>query len=351
MDYRLLKECRENIKLEPETQQKIIAACNSAEKSTVLFKKPVFRKLCRTAVAACIIFFIAIPATAGYDWQFYSLLYSFMPERAEFFSPVELSCEDNGIKMEVVASYIHDDSAEIYIAITDLIGGRIDETIDLFDSYDINTIFDTEAYCEKVSYNADTSTATFLVTVIQDNGLKLKNEKITFSLKQILCGKQQYEGVIENYEMGSITDRPETRIMDIVSCGSADKLLFEKYSRADKTEMLVPQGVLAQPTDGVTLTAAGYIGDELHIQVKYDDVKHTDNHGFIYLKDKERGQLIRADANISTNARDNCSSYEEYIFTGILPENAGRYSIYGEFVTGNTLLTGNWKVSFKVKSE
>ncbi len=349
MDYGLLKECREKIKMETETERRIIENCCKTEKVSCFFQKPVFKKICRVAVAACMIFMIALPAVAGHIPRFYRLLYSFIPETADRFSPVELSCQDNGIKMEVEASYIHDDTAQIYISITDITGGRIDETVDLFDSYDINTVYDTSAHCEKVSFDADTDTATFLITIIQDNNKKLNNERITFAVKQLLCGKQQYEGKIENYEMSSLAFLPQTQVMDIRGCGGTDKLLFEKYSRVDTAEMLVPQGNLAQPTDGVMLTAVGYIGDELRVQVKYDDIRRTDNHGYIYLKDKERGQIIMADASIRAFAEDNSSSYEEYIFTGILPENADQYGLYGWFVTSDILITGNWKVSFRVQ--
>ena len=67
----------------------------------------------------------------------YEALYTFFPGAAEFFSPVNESCVDNGIEMCVKAIYVHDDSADIYISMKDLTGDRIDETTDLFDSYEI----------------------------------------------------------------------------------------------------------------------------------------------------------------------------------------------------------------------
>ena len=107
------------------------------------------------------------------QFQYYQLQYQpftklyikFHPSTAQFFKPIQKSCEDNGIKMQVEAAYIHDNAAEIYITMQDLIGERIDETTDLFDSYSINRPFSSAAGCTLVGYDAKTKTATFLITI------------------------------------------------------------------------------------------------------------------------------------------------------------------------------------------
>ena len=74
------------------------------------------------------------------------------------FLPVQKSDTNNGIKMEVVSADIRGDTARIYITMQDLIGDRVDETIDLYDSYDIRLPFDGTGFCGKVGYDPNTRT-------------------------------------------------------------------------------------------------------------------------------------------------------------------------------------------------
>ena len=106
----------------------------------------------------------AMPALAA-DPSGYALLYSISPAAAQFFKPVNRSDEDNGIRLTVDSVYLHSDTVEVYVALQDLTGDRLDETTDLFDSYRINRGFDCSATCSRVGYDAQTRTARFLISV------------------------------------------------------------------------------------------------------------------------------------------------------------------------------------------
>ena len=75
------------------------------------------------------------------------------------------SDEDNGIRLTVDSVYLHSDTVEVYVALQDLTGDRLDETTDLFDSYRINRGFDCSATCSRVGYDAQTRTARFLISI------------------------------------------------------------------------------------------------------------------------------------------------------------------------------------------
>lgn len=94
----------------------------------------------------------------------------------------------------------------------------------------------------------------------------------------------------------------------------------------------------------------GFIGNELHIQVLYDDIATTDNHGWLQLIEKNTGETVNCGASVSWFAEDKVSSYEEYIFDGIAVTELENYDLYGEFITCNNLTKGNWQVSFKVEN-
>lgn len=72
------------------------------------------------AACFCLVFNLSVPAMAASIPAFYDMLYAISPTAAQFFKPVQLSCEENGIRMEVVAAYIREDTAEIYISMQDL---------------------------------------------------------------------------------------------------------------------------------------------------------------------------------------------------------------------------------------
>ena len=84
-----------------------------------------------------------LAAVAAGSMPAYEILYALYPETAKRLTPVQISCEDNGIRMEVEAVYVHADTAEIYLSMQDLTGERIDETVDLFDSYSIHSSRDS----------------------------------------------------------------------------------------------------------------------------------------------------------------------------------------------------------------
>ena len=120
----------------------------------------------------------------------YEALYTLFPGAAEFFSPVNESCVDNGIEMCVKAIYVHDDSADIYISMKDLTGDRIDETTDLFDSYEIRPSYAQIGGCQRVGYDAENKETTFLISVRQP-GNHITGEKLTFRVSEFLSGKQE----------------------------------------------------------------------------------------------------------------------------------------------------------------
>lgn len=57
---------------------------------------------------------------------------------------------------------VQGDRADIYISMQDLTGDRIDETMDLFDSYQINRPFDSSGACRLAGYDAQQKAAAFL---------------------------------------------------------------------------------------------------------------------------------------------------------------------------------------------
>ena len=280
-------------------------------------KRTGLKKWCAIAACLCLVFILAVPVMAASMPAFYNMLYTVSPATAQFFKPVQLSCEDNGIRMEVSAAYIHENIAEIYISVQDLEGTKFDETIDLFDSYQINTPFDC----------------------------------LTFSLREILSKKETYEGIINEVNLSDIELNSTTQRVDPRGIGGAE--FIEKYEESAEQDLLTvlkPSGTICSPVDGVSLTGIGYVDGYLHIQVYYKDMLKTDNHGTIALTNKETDETISADGSVAFFDDAGENSYEDYIFTEIPAETLGEYDLYGEFITSSGSIEGNWSVTFPLEN-
>ena len=164
-------------------------------------------------IAAAAVFCVAVPlpvAEAAGSEKAYQILSSVFPAAAQKFKPVQMSCIDNGIKMEVISADISGSMASVCLSMHDLEDDRLDETIDLFDSYCINIPFDYYGTCSFREYDADTKTAYFMVEIGRMDGKDITDSKITFSVGKLLTHKQHSERYIDEIALSTVTDAAET---------------------------------------------------------------------------------------------------------------------------------------------
>lgn len=304
-------------------------------------------------IAACIAIVLGLSfsslviAVAAGSMTAYDVLSGIYPEVAAKLMPVKISCDDGGIRMEVEGVSVQKDSAYVYISMQDLEGNRIDDTIDLFDSYSIHTNADQVGNCTLVSYDQEIGKATFLITVQQMGGRPIEGSAMTFSVSKFLSGKVETQEKLTEIRREDISEVSDTLSVDDVAIrgGSylADSVSKEKvkFLCADAAKSFVP-------TPGVTVTNYGVINGKLHVQVHYDDILQFDNHGYVYLVDQEGNEVIPARSNSFWDA-ERKGSYEEYTFD-VNEEALADYEIYGHFFTCQSLVSGNWKVRFTISA-
>ena len=291
-------------------------------------------------------FRMSVPALAAADFgPAYNLLYKVSPAIAQKLKPVSMSCEDNGIKFEVISAYVEGSEAKIFISVQDIDGDRIDETTDLFDSFSINTPFDCSSSCENISYDTETKTATFLISISQWNEKDIIGEKITFCVREMLSNKQEYDAILTDLDLTQISATPKTITpTQIWGGGGTNYNEMENNFQALKTT-----GILCSPIAEVDITAMGYVDGKLHIQVKYEDSLETDNHGYIYFKN-DKGEEIHCIANIAFSTdSEHQERYVEYVYD-LSDVDLTQYKVYGYFVTSDTHIEGNWSVTFPLES-
>lgn len=299
------------------------------------------------AAAIMILFTMSISALAAADFESaYNLIYMVSPTIAQKLKPVKMSCEDNGIMFEVISAYVEGNEAKVYISVHDLIGDRIDGTTDLFDSVSINTSFDCSKSCENISYDAETKTATFLISISQWNEQDITGEKITFRVREMISNKQEYNSVLPEVNLDEIGEATDTFTPSHIRGGGGPA--YDEYR--ENFQSLVSTGIICNPVDGVAISAVGYVDGKLHIQVRYDSIHETSNNGYVYLKNED-GDIIQCAANISYFVdAEQSGSCEEYIFD-LTGKEISEYIPYGYFVTSGVNTKGNWSVTFPLGIE
>ncbi|KUG03146.1 hypothetical protein ASZ90_019486 [hydrocarbon metagenome] len=305
------------------------------------------KKIVALVASVALFFTLAIPILAAADVQaVYEILYAVSPRIAQELKPVRMSSEDNGINMEVISAYINGDKALIYISMQDMTGERIDETTDLYDSYSINRPFSSSATCERISYDEETNTATFLISITQWGQKEIGGKKITFTVDKFLSNKQEYHDKIPQINL-NLNLTPHTQSDVNMRGWSFSGDISEKPKYIDYLTA-TSEGSFS-PIDGVTVTGVGFIAGKLHIQAYYENILETDNHGYVYLVNAA-GDEIRSEASVSFWDTERSGSYEEYIFD-VAPSEINNYELYGHFWTCNSLTNGDWQVTFPLKYE
>ena len=227
-------------------------------------KSSILQKSVAAAASFILVFILSVSTLVAADFSpAYEFLYTLSPSAAQKLKPVSMISEDNGIKIEVISAYVESGEAKILISVQDLEEDRIDETTDLFDSFSINTSFDCSSSCENIKYDAETETAVFLISISQWDKYDIADEKITFSVREILSNKETYEGSISTLNLDK--NSGSVKIFTPYSVLGGSGANSEKYM--EDFQALVSQGDINSPVSGVALTAIGYVGEKLHIHM------------------------------------------------------------------------------------
>ncbi|MBR0219430.1 MAG: hypothetical protein IJQ33_09530 [Clostridia bacterium] len=335
------------------TREDLLAAIGEIDE-TMAMEADTDRKVYRmkgkrmlAVVAAVLLLTCTAGALAAVNEDINALLYRVWPWASQALKPVNLVCEDQGIRMEVVSASLQGQEAFVTLTMRDMTGGRIDGTVDLFDSETLRLPYDGSGTCTLLDYNAETGTASFAV-YMRFTEQPAETDKVTFSVSRILTGKRKITVDLTPL-LGEIREAETVPIPGSIRGGSVDGV-----------EVLNPQNSREIPvTEGVTLAGAGLCGGALHVQLRYDDIYHTDNHGFLTLTDTAgndygHGELPNGIGAVSwfgreTNGIDSSDSWQEYIFTDY-PADLENLVVTGEFVTAEPFIAGDWKVSFPLKS-
>lgn len=345
-----------NGKLTPDRE--LILHTSQKIKNTAPFRKRNrIRRPLLVAVAVLLCLSVTVSAAANYSPSVYNLMQDVSPAVAQFFSPVRKSCVDNGIRMEVISAYIHEGTAEIYISMQDLTEDRIDESIDLFDSYDIRSHFDISGHCERIGYDANSKTATFLITVTQhENGkeVDLRGQKIHFSVKAFLSRKNEQNHIPIPFDFTNAESANEIRKLDNSGMERETGVYYRGGStlnmESNEANVIAAPGNVLCTVNDTQVTAVAYIDGKLRVQVMTAHRLDKDAHEWIYLTDRD-GETVYPYGTVDFRTYEDGVKIigRDYIFD-VPQDELQNYKLYGDFITSEKLTKGNWRVNFRLET-
>lgn len=342
-----LKACVTSIQMPAEAKRRMVEtlAAQPAPKKHVFAPR---WKIRAGALLLALFFCCSVPVLAASIDPLYQLMYRFSPGTAQFFRPVAKSAVSNGIKMTVLSSYIHGDTAEFYLSMQDLEGNRIDATTDLNDSYSIYTPFDCSSYSEIVSYDEATKTATLRVTISQADGNAIQGDKITFSTKEIISQESESIDVEVPLALSNLPMDAAASPVYVTGVGSSSAFLPDF---SDSFDALVPGEPQIIPcVENMTLTGAGFADGKLHIQMAAENILQTNSHAFLWLETAD-GTTISCDYSVSffEETAGQRTDYTEYIFS-VSPEELSSCRVVGDFFSYGIFTEGDWSVTFPLEN-
>jgi hypothetical protein len=326
-DFDILSNIKNNMQIPKEKKQ---------------IKKPIV-----IFITACLIFILSASVFASIP-GLKDLLPFINNNMLSFFQPIQISCEDNGIKMEVIGTVNDDEMALIYVNMQDLTGDRIDETLDIYDYF----LKGAHAFTSEI-INYDETTKTATIKVQANGGKKLNGKRISFEITSFLSDKHVFDNLDTGIDLFEIKEIPKSEVNTInLEDFSRGGTIFEELNQ-NKINILKPgkMKIHLPEIDFMYISNMGYIDGRLHIQTKWSE-DNIDDHGYFYLDNINDEKIYPGNIYYGvteSGTPENARGYVEYIFD-VQNLDLENTNLKGYFVSNGNYITGNWKVSFKMQS-
>ena len=319
-------------------------------------KSPIqgFRKYVSVGLAVCLCLILSIGAMAATIPGFKNLLPIVGSDFMLLLQPIEIACEDNGIKMEVVGAMNDDEMAVIYVTMKDLVGDRIDETLDIYNYRLTGTHIAT---CQMVHFDETTKTATLRMQA--NGGKKLNGKKVRFHIDSFLSDLLEFDNTETGINLSDVKNAGDSQTIPLDTragfSGGGGGDLFDKLRSQGEIKILAPdqKQITLPQIDFAYISNVGLVDGHLHVQTKWigDGI---DDHGDIYLVDSMGNAIYTDLANIYFGIDESGRSkygrdYVEYIFD-VSSLDLDDLQLMGNFVSHGNYITGNWKATFKIQS-
>lgn len=272
----------------------------------------------RPAVALVVVLALILSAPRALaNPDIYQLMHGVLPEVAARFAPVQVSCENNGIRMEVISASVQGDNVGFYLSFEDLEGQRLGEYTSL-DAYieGVQTVSSSRSW----GYDEEIGKYTCLLQTVNNEGL---GDQITIYVESLIR-----------------TLLSETETIQVPWTLMREDLTHHKDGRFD---ILDAQGEPYKLTDAAEITAMSYIGSELHVQLHAWKLPGYSVPMYSLHLTGPGGK--RVDWTTALLYDDGDSFHRmEYVFQ-IAPEELENYTLWAD-ITPQSQVDGPWRVTF-----
>lgn len=318
-----------------------------------------FRRPLAVAAVLCLVVTCSMGVWAAAAPSSHNLFAILGEQVFSLLQPVERSCVQNGIETTVVAAMNDNDTVDIYVAVRDLEGTRVNARTDLADVS--LTGLAVSPTVQLVQFDEKSATATFRIEGVC--GEALNGKKVTLSIGAVLLEKSDYLSAQDTgvtvADVAAAFPDPEFQTLTgnrtYVTVGSDEDLPIFSGDTA-----LCP----APETDGALDTllpwgrlAAGGVADgALHLLVCPDGVGRYAQGASVYLFDKKHPDALDQPLHTvefgeaETVAGTQYYEYIEYVLP--LPKEAKweDLSLLYNGVTFGQAVRGKWSATFRLES-
>ena len=318
------------------------------------------------AVAAiALLMVLAGTATAaafgGFDW----FIQRFNPTYGALVEPVEISCEDQGIRMEVIGAQKYGNRAIIYLSLQDISGqNRLTEQTDFRDGFNVklnsqgqgaDELNSLSWYKEMLYFDRDTNTAYYEFTITANSSYSSISDRLEVSSFLIYFDIKDYENEPVSVSLDNIGEAKTIAINEDMIWGGngqpADWSIFKKALTPGRYAAL-PHG-----EDDQWISNIGIVDGKLHVQtgkIFHKEFGSSDASLSLMAPD---GELIEFDYALNLFGDNNYQlldfeengypdatyKYEEFVFS-VDTESLDDYTLcYSGLVSSG--VKGQWKVA------
>ncbi len=260
---------------------------------------------------------------------------------SRFLSPVEQSCTQNGITLQVESAYWEGHTVCIVFTLQDTQGNRLTADDLWLDDYRIDGWTQGSGSYQLLNWDEGTQTATFFAEFSVLNCTLDAAEPLTFSVGTIHPVLSRLDGEELPVSLSDVPTKAAVQPHILSSCSLPDD-----SQTPQSYDFLAPQIPLWESEDGLfSISAATYQNGWLHLQLCTDETAGAS--GLLELLDAN-GQPV--DINASYSYTDSGLHYTETVYA--LPQSAlsGCVPVLYGSVTG-TAIQGDWRVTFQLEDQ
>ena len=250
----------------------------------------VFRRALVPVLALVLVLFIATAVAGMTNEAFNTSLYETFPELATLLMPVNKTCEDQGIRMELLSAVAEGPEFLFTFSLEDLEGDRLDGNTDAWIQMEFKTSEDFSNTGESSPgfYDEETRRVLFINETKFDSDLVLDDGDLKATLDEIW--PHRYSAIdllplLEEY--GSLAEAMPAPENAIAYAGYKDGLFMiclgeyieDPWIIPDTLRVLSPGRMPEIPlADGISLSGIGMVDGRLHVQMHYTDLSEREIH-------------------------------------------------------------------------